>query len=732
MTWSRRNAVKLLSGVSATPVVRLLSLDWLRRQTLATAPAHPAPPISSWSGQRPGQTYKDITYKTFLIDFQFTDIDPDTMKRADAERLADQTAEMGAESLMVYAMTNTGFTLYKSQFAPKFKNLPDNFLGEFLDACHKRNIKTVLYYSLCWQRIEDLDHPDWAELNEQGKPKTSDTARYGFMGKINHLCLNTAFRDLALNQIREIAGRFTFDSWFTDIFDIFDMSGCYNPACLRAWKDRTGEDLPRPLTSEILPYYLDFKVDTHRSMYRAIKEQLKAATGRDVPITHNDQLDYADDTYVFHESNPRGVDYYETTVSAKTYRARARGRELQMCPHLNNNYLDYVNAPLTKLRWQMATITSHNASVMWGQQANVDGTVDVTTVRLVKEAYKVADRLIPKVKGTVPYAEVAVLSSERSELLTKGRGYDDFYAASKLLIDLHWPYDVVVANPLIADDLAPFQLLIIPGVEHLSANDRQLVLDYLEKGGNAFLCGRCATADEHGKPHADPNFGLVKIAQETHAPRGYIKPSFPIDDERLKAADIVTVEPDASHQIMGRLIRLSATRREGFPLEDVAYPLETTDQPVIVIGRKGKGQFVYAGYRFFQEYHEQNLPVIADVFRHLVDGFYKPAVWVEAPTVVDAIYNQLGRELRIALVNGITAKPSNAANPVSDRTEPSGYTNIVDVIPIANTRILLRERRVRRATDLAGNELRIENEGTNTAITLPHLDQYDLITVRLA
>jgi multidrug efflux system membrane fusion protein len=28
-------------------------------------------------------------------------------------------------------------------------------------------------------------------------------------------------------------------------------------------------------------------------------------------------------------------------------------------------------------------------------------------------------------------------------------------------------------------------------------------------------------------------------------------------------------------------------------LQDVAYPLETTDQPVIVIGRKGKGQFVY-------------------------------------------------------------------------------------------------------------------------------------------
>ena len=136
-------------------------------------------------------------------------------------------------------------------------------------------------------------------------------------------------------------------------------------------------------------------------------------------------------------------------------------------------------------------------------------------------------------------------------ILTEGRGYEDFYAASKLLIDLHWPYDVVAANPLIANDLAPFRLLIVPDVNYMSEADRQAVLDYLEKGGNVFLCGHCATVDEYGKPHAATNFGLVKIAQETHAPRGFIKPSFPIDDERLKAADIVTVEPDAATRSWG-------------------------------------------------------------------------------------------------------------------------------------------------------------------------------------
>jgi hypothetical protein len=731
MIWSRRNVVKLLSGISTTPVASLLSTDWLQARRWAAVPTLAAGPISSGSSQPSGQTYKNITYKTFLIDFQFTDIDPDTMKRADAEKLAEQSAQTGAESVMVYAMTNTGFMLYKSQFALKFKNLPDNFLGDFLEACHKRKLKTVLYHSLCWQRIEDVDHPDWAELDEQGKPKQFDTTPYGFMGKTNLLCTNSPFRELALKQVKEIAERFTFDSWFIDIFGLMSTSGCYNPACLKEWKARTGEDLPRPVPPEMMPQYLDFMADNHRSMYRAIKEQLKASTGRDIPITHNDGLDYVNDTYVFHESNPRGLDYYETSVSAKAYRARARGRELQMCPHLNNNYLDYVNAPLTKLRWQMATITSHNASVMWGQQANVDGTIDAATVRLAKEAHKVADRLIPKVKGTVPYAEVAVLSSERNEALTADRGLADFYAASKLLIDLHWPYDAVTANPLAAESLAPFRLLIIPDVKYVSAADRQVVLDYLDKGGNVFLCGRCATVDELGKPHADPNFGLVSIAQETHAPRGYIKPSFPIDDERLKATDIVTVVPDADHKVLGRLIRLSATQREGFPLQDVAYPLEATDQPVMVTGRKGKGQFVYVGYRFFVEYHKQNLPLIAEVFRHLVGEFYKPAIWVEAPTVVDAIYNQFGPELRIALVNGITAKPSGAANPNTE-TQEGGYTNIVEAIPLADLKILLRGKKVQQATNLMGEKLGVTMERGNTVITLPRLDQYDLVTVELA
>ena len=693
------------------------------------SPVDEAPTASSIlrTGQQ-GQTYQRLGYKLFILDFQFSDVEPDTMKRADADKIADAMAEMGVETLLVYAVTATGFALYQSQFAPKFKNLSDNFLGDYLAACRKRGIKTVLYHCLCWQRALDVDHADWAVLDANSKPVWNNPSPLGFMGKGNYLCLNSPFRELALKQVKEIADRYTFDGWFIDLLVWARNLVCYNPCCLAKWKARYGGDLPRPLPDELYPQYLDFTLETYRATYKAIKDQLKAS-GHDVPITHNDSFDYINDDYVFRETASRGYDFCEPSVNAKLYRAHAHGREFQMDPHFNNNYLDYVNAPMPALRWLTATIVSHNAAIMPGQQANIDGTIDAATLRKTQETFQVADRLIPKVRGTVPYAEVAILANERDHILTDNRTYPDFYGANKLLMDLHWPFDVITTEQLNSADLARFKLLIVPNVQHLSAQHRRFVLEYLRKGGHLFFCGHCAVLDEDGKPHPSPNFGLVKIQTETHAPRAYLKPSFPIDDARLKASEIMIVEPAATHKVWARLIQNSATKRDGNSLDDVAYPMQDTNLPVIVAGEEGRGGFTYAGYRFFQEYISQGLPVIAQAFVHLVEPHYQPAVWVEAPTVVEAIYNQTETELRVALVNGITGRPASDGQGVASGNH--GFLNIVEVIPVLDTRILLRGTKVRTATNLAGEALRITMEHGHTMVSVPRLEQYDLISLEL-
>jgi hypothetical protein len=729
MKLSRREAVKYLSAISGWQVFpgHLYGKEGGRLLITANDTFPEGTVLSGMVGQ-PGQTYKRLGYKLFILDFQFSDTDPDTMKYADAERYADAAAEMGVETLLVYAITAKGLALYKSQFAPKFRNLPDNFLGDFLASCRRRKIKTVIYHSLCWQRIQDADHPDWAVMDSNSKPVFNPASPLGFMGKVNYLCLNTPFRRLALNQVKEIADRYTFDGWFIDLLTWARKLVCYNPCCLEKWKARYGSDLPRPLPDELYPQYVDFTRDLYRSAYQDIKDQLKSS-GHDVPVTHNDSFDYLLDDYVFMETASRGYDFCEPSVSTKLYRAHAQGRELQMDPHLNNVYLDYVNAPLPTVRWITATIVSHNAAVMPGQQSNIDGTIDAATIKLTQEAFRVADRLIPKVRGTVPFAEVAILASERDHILTDNDTYQDFYGANKLLMDLHWPSDVLAIEHLDSTSLDAFKLLVVPNVLHLSAQHRHEVLEYLRKGGHVFFCGHCAARDEDGKLYPSPNFGLVKIQQETLAPRGFIKPAFPLDDERLKAAQIMVVEAEARLKVWGRLIQSSVTRREGAPLDDVMYPLKPTDLPVIVSGEEGRGSFTYAAYRFFQEYISQGLPVIGQAFTQLVAPYYQPSVWVEAPGAVEAIYNQMGQELRVSLVNGITGRPAGDGKWLASGKH--GYLNIVEVVPVADTRILLRGKTVRKATNLNGEQLPVAAGQRTTSITVPRLEQFDLISLEL-
>jgi len=722
MAWSRRGFVKLLSGVPGLSAFPLLS----RLAQTRVAEALPVMPRPTQSASPLRQGFSRIGYKMICWDLQFQDVDPNTLKHADAEKYAEAVAQAGATSHLVYAITNTGLALFKSQFLPKFQNLPDDFLGAYLEACRKRGIKTELYYSLGWQKTLEVDHPDWLLLDEHSQPVYHDTTGQGFLGRVAFLCFNSPFREFCFNQVKELADRYTFDAFDVDILTWFlRKQVCYNPYCLEKWKARTGAGLPRPLPQELYPEYLDFMADTYRSIYGGIKDQLKAS-GRAVPITHNWAFDYSLDDFVMIESNPHGSGFYDMSIKAKVYRAHAHGRGVQINPHRANNYVDYVNAPVPTLTWETAVAVSHNAGLMWCDMANIDGTIDPMAVRTIREGYAVADRLIPKVEGTVPYAEIGILFSERNQLLsqdvqfTDNKDSQDFNGANKLLTDLHWPFDVVVDEHLSLDELSRFQLLVIPALQYLSNEHRQIVLQYLERGGHVFFCGRCAVLNQHGQLHAEPEFGLVKI-RETHAPRGYVKTLFPIDDERLKAANIATVEPDASLRALGHMIRMSTPKREGSPLQEPPYPLGETNLPVMVTGWKGKGQFTYVGYALFQEYLNQGLPVIGQAFTRLVGDFYQPGVWVEAPTVVEAIYNRLGNELRVSLVNGGTARPSFGS-----------FINIIEVDPIMGANIVVRDRNVRRAVDLAGRVLPVRTERGRVVVAVPRLDQYDLVSLELS
>src|SRR3990172_4079613 len=139
-----------------------------------------------------GQTYSQLGYKIYILDFQNSDLDPDTLKNADAEKFGDALADMGIDTALVYANNVFGLTFFKSQYAPKLRNVSDDFVGEWLAACRKRKIKTVLYHSVYWQEWLALQHPDWTLRGPNGKPMpfSVGTAQQP-EAVVTFLCLNS-------------------------------------------------------------------------------------------------------------------------------------------------------------------------------------------------------------------------------------------------------------------------------------------------------------------------------------------------------------------------------------------------------------------------------------------------------------------------------------------------------------------------------------------------------------
>lgn len=98
---------------------------------------------------------------------------------------------------------------------------------------------------------------------------------------------------------------------------------------------------------------------------------------------------------------------------------------------------------------------------------------------------------------------------------------------------------------------------------------------------------------------------------------------------------------------------------------------------------------------------------------------------------MDVIYNQLGSELRLAIINGITGRPSSSRPSVGGDQRVSGFVNIVEVIPISNIRIRLKGSKVLRVTNLDGRDLPFDMNHGDTEINLPPLAQYELITIAM-
>jgi hypothetical protein len=159
----------------------------------------------------------------------------------DAEKWADQLQAAHAEGVSVFAKCAQGWRYYrKGEVGWVHPEMPAglDMLGNIVDACQKRGIKTIAYYHLFGSRkVEEL-HPEWRGENARGE--------------MRGLCGNTPFVEgHMLPEIREIVRNYAVDGIF---FDGTNISACFCDDCREGFRKDTGYDIP---SGKDDPHWLD-------------------------------------------------------------------------------------------------------------------------------------------------------------------------------------------------------------------------------------------------------------------------------------------------------------------------------------------------------------------------------------------------------------------------------------------------------------------------------------------
>ena len=657
-----------------------------------------------------------LGYTRVILDFHFSEYPKDVLVNVNAKDIVDTASKAGADSLLFYAKDHWGNVYHDTKISHRHKNVTYDLFGQVLEEAKKKSLNIIAYYTVQWDEYSARNNIDWRFVNTEGKVSS---------GKWKFLCINSPYRDYTFAQVGELVSNYDFSAlWIDIVFYLLDSGApCYCKYCQRLWQAQYGGEIPKVLEGKDKAKYLDFR---DKFVARYLKEiyGIVKSSGKDIQVTHNLGTVFDYDDYVTKEAEPYGTDYFNASYMAKTYRAHARGKDLEILTGRFNQLWDFTVKPKELLTWEAATILAHNASICVIDQPHIDGTLDSKSYECLSYVFKHAKRIAPHVKDTKPYAEIGLFYSERNYELDPDT-HLDFKGAFKVLTEAHLPFDVVDETGIAVEELKRFKLLIVPYVIYLDKEKIDIIKQYIEKGGNILTCYRTASKDEDTNLLKETAFGLVNVTMENISKVSFIKPVFDIENFFLRIGENCLVETDNEVEILGEVVKPALECTEDKWVSHDIQPGDETDFPAIVLGKKGNGEYIYFNNRIFAEYLKRDMRTYRETILQSIYKLYKPDIWVEAPRMVEANYHTRGQELKIILTSCIVGRP------IAKKIGGEGYHNNIDeVIPLFDIKIKTT-RKVAEAWDIDDNVLQLDRKDGITTIKLPRLEQYQVITARI-
>ena len=513
----------------------------------------------------------------------------------------------------------------------KAREIPRDFLKEYLPEAHKRGIFVFIYINVHWaNKLFIREHPDWVQRLADGKPLTG---LYG--GEGTSLCVNSPWREWIFSLIHELASNYDIDGIFFD-GPSFYLGTCYCESCKKKFKERYGENLPlkedwsNPNWRNFIEFRSqsidEFLADANKVLKGIKKEALLYMNsqplspfwinGRDNRrlIKHQDILG-AEGGFIYGKLIETPL--WKASATAKLLETEAGGKPRVVFCALNHKPWSY---PLTneELRLLISSTVVNGANPWLGYNLREEERAS----QLVKEELKFFEDNEKYFVDSISMASAAIVFSKSTAnfyganmpeidfLVEKPREkaaknfMESFSGGYEALLRNSTPFDVIDEEEIEKEKIDKYSLILLPNVACMSKKCGEALKNFVEKGGKLIASFETSLYDEVGKRRE--NFLLSEVFGASYKGwRGISEWDLIKLSEKykrdLKIKRLNLPSPTYQLKVEGQDSETMALYYEKMESRYSPFPKISLD-PAIILHKFGKGACLYLAGNFAGSY----------------------------------------------------------------------------------------------------------------------------------
>ena len=419
-------------------------------------------------------------------------------QRPQYDDVANQLADVGVGEVTFHAKCHMGFAYYPSDVGTRHPNLTEDVFGKLVEACKRRGLKVMGYYSFGIDGQAGQQRPEWLKQLHDGPHVWRDWFAY--------VCPFTGYADeLALPQVEEIVSRYAIDGLWFDTMSAW--APCFCEHCVAAFRAQHGDAPPRDsehalagafrrARAEALMRRTEQLVHAHLPACELAFNQMGAPPlPGPLPKGFNRvSLDYA-------VSGPQS-----RQASLCAAFATSLPYESEVIPTLfNHGWADWSAAPPARHAQIAAAVWARRAALNMGDRLHphVQLTEDTRAATAQLHAQRQHLKALMPPSEATPAPDVVLLHAETSQY-----GADDrFYSVDPrerqatldgmhgLLLDVGCNFTICPEHAL-AEALRPSRLVVLPETEAIAPATDRALQQFVRAGGQVLLVGsRLPTVD---------------------------------------------------------------------------------------------------------------------------------------------------------------------------------------------------------------------------------------------